>query len=142
MRYLFLFCLVLLSISFSTSKAFAHGDHTHHTSTIRYLTTEDLKQWIDSGKKFVLIDARTKEYDDGRRIPGAIWMPFNSPKDELAKVIGKKDTLVVVYCGGQGCPASGWLSEILVNMGYSNVFDFPGGIRGWAEAGFPITHAE
>jgi Rhodanese-related sulfurtransferase len=110
------------------------------TTTAQSIDALELKSWIDTNQFFVLLDARTAEYDDNQRIPGAIWMPFNSSEDLLKETIGSVDTPIVVYCSCLKCPASVWLAIRLIKMGYTNVYEFHEGIDGWVAQGFPVTH--
>ena len=90
----------------------------------------------------VILDARSDEYDDGRRNPGASQLPVKSTASEVESVIGAKDTLVVTYCTNLHCPASMALYRHLKNLGYENVLDYPDGLAGWAAAGYEVEEAK
>ena len=45
---------------------------------------------------------------------------------------------IVVYCHDENCPASKIATEQLMSQGYTRVRRYPGGIRDWQEAGYPI----
>lgn len=115
------------------------GIHTENAPHYHEISTPELKQRIEKqGRHIVILDTRTKEYDDGRRIPGAKFFPYNSKDEEIALTIPKKDTLVVVYCTNSKCPASKFLADRLVVMGYTNVYKYGEGIEGWIKGGNPI----
>ncbi len=100
------------------------------------ITTQELQEMLKNKQSpLVILDARSSEYDDGQRIPGAILMPSDSTPKQLAAVIPSKDTPVVVYCSNLRCPASKYLAESLVQLGYTNVMKYPEGINGWVQAG-------
>jgi rhodanese-related sulfurtransferase len=61
-----------------------------------------------------------------------------SSEADIAKVLPDKNALVVTYCAGWKCPASGELAERLHKLGYVNVVEYPEGIPGWKDAGNPV----
>jgi phage shock protein E len=79
-------------------------------------------------KKAVLIDVRTDEEYRIIRIPGSILIPDYEIKDKIADVVPDKDTPIILYCrtGRRSANAA----KILVEMGYTMVFDL-GGIVDW-----------
>lgn len=99
------------------------------------ITTEELKRLIDEKANFVLLDTRVNKFYDGRRIPGAVRMLRNSSPEQIARIIKSYDVQVVVYCTSSHCPVSRWMAQKLVNLGYSNVWEYPEGIDGWIDAG-------
>lgn len=62
-------------------------------------------------------------------------------KQKLEKAGINEETTVVAYDAGEGCFASRiwWL---LKYMGHPEVYVLDGGLKGWAEAGFPVTQIE
>ncbi|MBU1108822.1 MAG: rhodanese-like domain-containing protein [Candidatus Riflebacteria bacterium] len=102
------------------------------------LDTVGLKTLIDSGVPMIVLDARSGEYDDGKRIPGALSLNSESKPEEIAKVLPNKEALVVTYCANLQCPASSALNKHLKSLGYSNLREYPEGIQGWIEAGNPV----
>jgi rhodanese-related sulfurtransferase len=98
------------------------------------INVEALEALIDSNAKVVVLDARTGEYDDGRRIPGAKSLAPDAGEKEVRKLIGSKKQLVVTYCSNTQCPASSKLAHRLSELGYENVVELPVGIQGWSEA--------
>ncbi|QHI67946.1 rhodanese-like domain-containing protein [Tichowtungia aerotolerans] len=98
------------------------------------LNTFEMKAIVDSGKA-VILDARSGEYDDGYRIPGAKSLNSESTPEEIAAIIPSKESPVVTYCGNLKCPASAELAKHLKALGYTNVKEYPEGIAGWREAG-------
>jgi rhodanese-related sulfurtransferase len=103
------------------------------------VNTSALAALIKAKVPLVILDARAGKYDDGRRVPGAQSLNANSKDEEIAKAIPDKNALVVTYCAGLTCPASGMLAEKLTKLGYNNVIEYPEGIEGWAKAGNSIT---
>ncbi|OHB89182.1 MAG: hypothetical protein A3D13_10925 [Planctomycetes bacterium RIFCSPHIGHO2_02_FULL_40_12] len=97
---------------------------------------------MESNVPMVLLDARSGEWDDKSRIPGARSLNDKSTRDEVNKIIETKDTLVVTYCSNLKCGASNKLYIHLKKLGYKNVLEYPFGIQGWLEAGNDIEKEE
>lgn len=107
-----------------------------------YINTLALENIIQSGVPVVIADARTGEYDDKTRIPGAISLAPDAGADVIGKAIKSKDTLVITYCGSLQCPASNMLYMHLKKLGYKNVLEYPFGIKGWLSAGKDVEMAK
>ncbi|HSO18505.1 MAG TPA: rhodanese-like domain-containing protein [Desulfosarcina sp.] len=122
------------------------------------VTTEALKQWIDSGKQMVLID--TMPYEDSYKkahVPGALQFLFPIPdmiqwdtkgtdgktQEDFMKLLGEdKDKPVVIYCGFVKCTRSHNGAAWAVKMGYRNVYRYSGGIFAWKGAKYPVGKVE
>lgn len=101
------------------------------------ITHEELKEWIDKDKEFTLIDVLDPESYEVRHLPGAVNV--NLRGNFIARVeelMPEKDSPVVVYCASFSCQASPSAASELVDAGYTNVYDFVGGIEDWDDAGY------
>lgn len=107
-----------------------------------YINTTVLENLIEGNVSMVLLDARSGEWDDKSRIPGALSLNDKSPREEVEKIIENKDTLLVTYCANLECPASSRLYIHLKKLGYKNVLEYPFGIQGWLNAGNDIEMEE
>ncbi|HTZ38942.1 MAG TPA: rhodanese-like domain-containing protein [Syntrophales bacterium] len=118
----------------------------------KVVDTRELKNWLDQKKPMLIVD--TMPYDDSykkQHIPGAIQIEFPIPemtsldgktKDAMTKLIGPdKNRLIVFYCGFTKCTRSHNAAMWAVKLGYKNVYRYPGGIKGWDEAGYPVEKA-
>ena len=105
------------------------------------LDSAALKALVTAKTPMVLVDARTPKWDDGRRIPGALYVPADSDDAAIAKALPDKNALIVAYCTNLQCPASKMLAEKLVKSGYKNVMKYPDGLEGWIAAGNAVTEA-
>lgn len=103
------------------------------------VNTLGLKTLINSGAPLTIIDARSGEFDDGRRLPGAISLNADSKAEDIAKALPNKEALLITYCSNVKCPASHKLYTHLKSLGYTNLIEYPEGIQGWVEAGNPVT---
>jgi thiosulfate/3-mercaptopyruvate sulfurtransferase len=117
------------------------------------VTTNELEKWIDAKKDMLIVD--TMPYEDSykkQHIPGAVQFEFpvkevtnldDKTKAEYEKLLGPdKNRLIVVYCGFTKCGRSHNGAMWAVKMGYQNVYRYPGGIRAWTEAHYPVQPAK
>jgi rhodanese-related sulfurtransferase len=99
------------------------------------LDTDQVKDVLYSEKAVVLVDARTKEYDDGVRLPGAILLPHNSSVEDIKAALPALDASIIVYCSSKKCPASGKLVDRLVALGYTSIWKYADGLEAWIKSG-------
>jgi len=89
----------------------------------------ELKQKLDRGDQFVLIDVREPHEYQIARIPGARLIPLG----EFSKHVGEfdKDADIVIHCksGGRSARACG----ILRQAGFAHVRNVVGGITAWSD---------
>ncbi|OJW51588.1 MAG: hypothetical protein BGO67_05020 [Alphaproteobacteria bacterium 41-28] len=99
-----------------------------------------LEALLDSKAPHALVDARTDKYFDGALIIGAERLPYDSDQTMIEKVLPNKKKLIIVYCGGGECPASKNLAKRLIELGYTNVIDYHGGMQEWESHNKPTQH--
>ena len=92
------------------------------------ITAEKAKQLMDTEENYIILDVRTQEEYDQGHIPGAILIPDNRIDADAEKVLTDKNQLILVYC--RSGRRSKLASEILVELGYTNIREF-GGIIDW-----------
>ena len=74
------------------------------------------------------MDVRTiEEFNDGH-IPNAVNLPLSDVKAKAKVVLPEKDALILVYCRSGRRSKEG--SQILADLGYTNIMEF-GGIIDW-----------
>jgi len=111
----------------------------------KIVTTEELKKWLDDGKKLTIISSLTYAEDRALgTIPGALSAPMPKSEQELTPedkehllnaAGSNKENLLVVYCGFVACRKSHIGAKLLVDYGYKNVYRYPAGVVAWAETG-------
>lgn len=104
-----------------------------------HIDTKGLANLISSKVPIIILDARSKPWDDGKRIPSAKLLSSEATEKEAAKAIPKKNSLIVVYCSNPQCPASTYLAKRLIELGYSNILKYDEGIEGWINTGHPVN---
>ncbi len=104
----------------------------------REITETDIKtvrDRIEGGDSFVLIDTReSSEWDKGH-LPGAVHLSRGVLERDIEDAVPDLDVPIVVYCGGGY--RSALAAESLGRMGYTNVESMDGGWRAWTEADYP-----
>ena len=97
-------------------------------NSYQQITQEAAKEMMDTQEVLILDVREQHEYDSGH-IPGAVLLPVGTiTKDTAAAVIPKLDSVVLVYCRSGN--RSKTASKALVDLGYTNVYEF-GGINTW-----------
>lgn len=84
---------------------------------IHKLFIKDLPIYQKKGA--VIIDVRSKEEYNQKHIEGAINIPHNQILESIKKY--SKETILVLYCSTG--TRSRLASNLLLSMGYSNVYD-------------------
>ncbi len=107
---------------------------------MKTITAKELKKMLDKKQMFYFINVLSNEKYNKKHIPNSINIPVESEnfKEIILETIDNKDSLIVVYCWSFECQASPRAGEILEHLGYTNVFDFEGGVEEWEEKGFEL----
>lgn len=92
------------------------------------ITAEEAKRIMDTREGYIILDVRTQEEYDQGHIPGAILIPNTEIEEKAEEILTDKDQLILVYC--RSGRRSKLASEILVELGYTNIREF-GGIIDW-----------
>ena len=104
---------------------------------VREVTVDDVKDKLDSGEKFVLVDVREESEYAKDHLPGAIHLGKGVIERDIENRVPDLNAAVVLYCGGGF--RSALAADNLQKMGYTNVVSMDGGVRGWREKGYPFT---
>ena len=99
---------------------------------------ETLRQKIESGDQFVLVDALSPMSFALSHLPGAINLTPDWVDGRARRRVPDLDTEIVVYCEGSDCDSSVIVANRLVELGYRNVRHYVAGKRDWTEAGLPL----
>ena len=106
-------------------------------SRVKETNVSQIKQRMDRGEKFVLVDVREDNEWAKGHIAGAVHMSKGVIERDVETKFPDKTTELVLYCGGGF--RSALSADNLQKMGYKNVISMDGGWRGWNEAGFPTA---
>ena len=108
------------------------------STTLVEIGREELRQKIERGDDFVLVDALPSIAYAGAHLPGAISIPPERLDTLAERRIPSLDTGVVVYCANPSCESSVQVAQRLVELGYRNVRHYAGGKQDWRDAGLPL----
>jgi rhodanese-related sulfurtransferase len=103
---------------------------------IKETTVDAVKQRLDRGDKFTLIDVREDSEWAADHLPGAIHLGKGVIERDIEKTLPDTSTELILYCGGGF--RSALAADNLQKMGYKNVISMDGGVRGWREKGYPF----
>jgi rhodanese-related sulfurtransferase len=102
-------------------------------SRVRETDVSAVRERIESGERFHLIDVREDSEWERGHLPGAVHMGKGVIERDIEKRIPNHDASIVLYCGGGY--RSALAADALQRMGYRNVESMDGGYSGWVEAG-------
>jgi rhodanese-related sulfurtransferase len=115
------------------SKAF--GEFVEHRYDTPRVSADQLKGWVEEGRRLVILDSRPFEEYHRMNIPGGIDVPGAELAWRIHDLAPDPDTLVVVNCAGRTRSIIGCQS--LRNAGIPNrVIALKDGTMGWDLAGF------
>jgi rhodanese-related sulfurtransferase len=106
-------------------------------SRVREVDIHKVKSWLDSDKKFCLIDVREESEWAASRLPCSIHIGKGIIERDIERTIPDKNMALVLYCGGGY--RSALAADSLQKMGYTDVASMEGGWRGWKEAGYELA---
>jgi rhodanese-related sulfurtransferase len=98
----------------------------------------ELRERIEAGADFVLVDAMGPVSFAASHLPGAVNITPEWIDERARHRIPSAGTEVVVYCAGEDCDSSIAVVKRLLELGYRNVRHYPGGKRDWEQAGLPL----
>lgn len=104
------------------------------------INRDELREMMNSGKAFKLVDVLSRESYEKEHIKGAISIPLDEIEKKADKVLNKEDT-IVVYCASFDCTASTKAAEKLVSLGFKNVLDYKGGLKDYEEGNLGLEGA-
>lgn len=105
------------------------------------ITREELKKLINSGEEFMLVNSLNKQNFEERYIPNSLNISINTEgfDEKLLELIPDKTKKIIVYCSHFECPTSEKAIKRMVELGYTKVTDYAGGMDDWIEAGYPVV---
>jgi rhodanese-related sulfurtransferase len=101
------------------------------------ISRDELEARMERGG-FQLVNVLTPDSFERAHIPRSVNVPVNEI-EEMALDLWDPDEDVIVYCSSFDCQASPKAAAILEGLGFTNVFDYEGGIEDWLEGGHPIA---
>jgi rhodanese-related sulfurtransferase len=106
-------------------------------SRVKETTVDEVKEKLDSGEKFLLLDVREESEFAKDHLPGAIHLGKGVIERDVEGRVPDVKTPLILYCGGGF--RSALAADNLQRMGYTNVVSMDGGVREWREKNYPMT---
>jgi rhodanese-related sulfurtransferase len=100
---------------------------------VRELTADQVKDRMERGDDFDLLDVREESEWAAGHVKGAKYMGRGVLERDVEKRFPDLDREIVLYCGGGF--RSALAADNLSKMGYRNVVSMDGGWRRWKEIG-------
>ena len=113
-------------------------------SQFETITANELKEKMDRGDDFILVDTLGERSYQRAHVPGAVSIDAHG-EDFVEKVraqVPEQDAEIVVYCASFECQLSPEAAQKLADAGYTNVLDYEGGLKDWAEHGYDFEGDE
>ena len=104
---------------------------------VRETNVDAVKNRMDRGDKFLLVDVREESEYAKDHLPGAMHLGKGVIERDIEGRVPDLNTEIILYCGGGF--RSALAADNLQKMGYTNVISMDGGIRDWREKGYPLT---
>jgi rhodanese-related sulfurtransferase len=107
-------------------------------TALTQISRERLREKIETGDDFVLVDALSPISDAAMHLPGAINLTPGWVDDRARRRIPDLDTEIVVYYLGSDCDSSVKVANRLIELGYRHIRHYTEGMRDWMDAGLPL----
>jgi rhodanese-related sulfurtransferase len=123
--------LITASLLMAFEGCAQNGKQNPDTTKAEYhkISAAEAKKMLDDNPKIILLDVRTEAEHKENRIHDSVLLPVSEIESKAAEVLPDKEAVIIVYCrSGRRSLAA---SNMLISMGYINVYDMDGGINGW-----------
>lgn len=109
---------------------------TDAKTRVRETTVAQVKEKMDRGDRFYLIDVREDNEWQKSHLPHAMHLGRGILERDIEVTIPDTSAEIILYCGGGF--RSALAADNLQKMGYTNVISMDGGFSGWSNAGYPL----
>jgi rhodanese-related sulfurtransferase len=104
---------------------------------VKETNVAEVKNRMDAGEKFILVDVREDNEWANGHLPGAVHLGKGIIERDIEQQVPDTSAKVILYCGGGF--RSALAGDNLQKMGYTNVESMDGGWKGWVQAGLPTV---
>jgi rhodanese-related sulfurtransferase len=122
--------LLIIVIAIGLSGCSGDQEQQAEKSGYKNVSVDQFVQMIDN-KDFILINTHIPY--EGEILGTDLLIPFNEIDQHKTELPNDKASRLVVYC--KAGPMGDIAAEKLVQMGYTNVINFKGGMNAWEKAG-------
>ena len=105
------------------------------------INVEQLKEMKQSQQNLTVINVLPESSHEKAHVPGSITIPLETDDfvQPVERAVGGKARPLVVYCANPSCDLSPKAAKQLESSGFTEVFDFEGGVEAWREEGELVT---
>jgi LPXTG-site transpeptidase (sortase) family protein len=111
---------------------------TEEAPSVENISVEEVYDIITSGGDYVILDVRTLEEFNQGHLEGAVHIPVDELEARLGELL--QDKPIIVYCKSGG--RSSTAADLLVENGFTRVYDMSGGITEWMGKNYPVIVEE
>jgi rhodanese-related sulfurtransferase len=113
-------------------------------SNFSTITSDQLQEKLESDDSFLLVDTLGDQSYQRAHLPQAVSISAKEDEfaDRVAEAVNDKHQEIIVYCGSFDCGLSSQAAEDLTAAEFSNVVDYEGGLKDWAESGYNLEGEE
>ncbi|MFA5015465.1 MAG: rhodanese-like domain-containing protein [Actinomycetota bacterium] len=105
------------------------------TAEVTLISVEEVYGIIVNGEDYFILDVRNQDEYDEAHIEDVSLIPVDTLESRLNEL--PTDKPIIVYCKAGGRSATA--SALLVENGFTQVYDMGGGITEWIEKGYPTV---
>ncbi|WP_336367729.1 rhodanese-like domain-containing protein [Marinobacter sp. C2H3] len=105
---------------------------------IEPIDTVTLQDCQRKGRDFILIDTLPLGIFAEGHLPGAINLPSDDILEQAPKRLPDRDATLVVYCASAACKRAGPAAGRLEQLGYTRLFHYDAGKKGWLAEGLTL----
>ena len=106
-------------------------------TNIKTIDVHELKNRIEKNPQLCLIDVREQEEWEELHISNATLIPKDKIASCIESQIPNKNQPIYLHC--KGGVRSLYAAQILLELGYQEVYSLEGGIMQWVMCGYPTT---
>ena len=103
---------------------------------INRIDVHAFKKKYDASPNVCLIDVREDDEWQALRIPRAIHIPKDRIGSDINHIISDRACPIYLHC--RGGVRSLYAAQVLLALGYQQVYSIDGGLIEWANAGYPV----
>ncbi len=114
------------------------GEKVHVQEGLPELRADEIAERMESGERFVFLDARPPEEHRAVTVPGSRSVPGAELPLRIGELASDPDVTVIVHCAGRTRSIIG--ASVLNRMGVPNVYEMTNGTPAWRMAGQELEY--
>jgi rhodanese-related sulfurtransferase len=137
--------VLMLTVFLLPATGVRAGEENVVLPEIPRISVEDLKEMVDEGGDFVVVDVRDAGSYSAGHIKGAVNIHYDSTADPMERQMMllalPMDKLIVTYCDCTDDASSATIADELYILGYERekIKVLSGGSLRWVELGYPMV---